>query len=279
MKKAKAIFEITRPVNIILTFAVYIVSVAICSSHFYLTAFVVFAGIAASLVAAAGNIINDIYDIEIDRINRPNRPISSGRINKNEALFLFSLFNILALLIASYLSYKILVFVTATIIILFIYSAFLKKIQVVGNLIVAFCTALVFIYGGVVAGNITEAIIPAVFAFLINFIREILKDIEDVEGDKKLKLSTLPIKYGVLVSNRIILLVSLILIIATFIPFVTNYYKIEYLIIVLFSVDLLLIYFLRELFSKNYLLKLSKLSLMLKVIMIFGLISIYLGAS
>lgn len=279
MIKTKAIFEITRPVNVILTFVVYLVSVAICSPQFYLTSIVFFAGITASLVAAAGNIINDYFDIEIDRINRPNRPIPSGRINKNESLFLFCLLNSLALLIAFYISYIISVFIAATIIILFVYSAFLKKIPLIGNLVVAFCTALVFIYGGVVAGNIHEAIIPAIFAFLINLIREILKDIEDIEGDRKLKLSTLPIKYGIEISKVIILIISLTLIAATIIPFLTYYYKIEYLIIVLFSVDLLLIYFLRELFSKQFLFILSKLSLMLKVIMIFGLISIYLGTS
>ena len=279
MVKIKAIFEITRPVNIILTFAVYLVSVAICSPQFYFTTLVFFAGIAASLVAAGGNIINDYFDIEIDRINRPNRPIPSGRLNKNEAIFLFLFFNFLALIISIILSYTIAIFIFVTIIILFLYSKFLKKIQFIGNITVALCTALVFIFGGLIAGNIMGAVLPAVFAFLINFIREILKDMEDIQGDKKLKLSTLPIKYGIAISKRIILIISLILIIVTFIPFITQYYKIEYLIIVLFSVDLLLIYFLRELFSKNFLLKLSKLSLVLKIIMIFGLVAIYLGAS
>lgn len=279
MIKAKAIFEIIRPVNVVLTFAVYIVAVVICSPQLQLTSIVFLAGIAASLVAAAGNIINDYFDIEIDRINRPNRPIPSGRINNKEAVLLYTFFNILALVISFSISIIIVLFVIFTIIILFLYSLYFKKIQFLGNVTVAFCTALVFIFGGLIAGNIIGAVLPAIFAFLINLIREILKDIEDIEGDRKLRLSTLPIKYGIKISKRIILIISLILIAVTFIPFLTHHYKIEYLILVLFSVNLLLIYFLRELFSKQFLLKLSKLSLMLKVIMIFGLIAIYLGAS
>ena len=146
-----------------------------------------------------------------------------------------------------------------------------------GNVIVSFCTALVFIYGGIVVGNISDAIIPAAFAFLINLIREILKDIEDIKGDKRSGIITVPIKFGISHSRTFILMLSFFLIILTLIPFILQFYKIEYFLIVLFFVNIPLIYFLRELYSNKFMSKLSNLSKVLKIIMVFGLIAIYAG--
>ena len=70
---------------------------------------------------------------------------------------------------------------------------------------VAFLTGLVFIFGGVVVENPTAAIVPAIFAFLINLIREIVKDMEDVEGDNKAGVITFPIKFGFQKSKILIL--------------------------------------------------------------------------
>ncbi|MCW8850098.1 MAG: geranylgeranylglycerol-phosphate geranylgeranyltransferase, partial [Melioribacteraceae bacterium] len=257
MRKLRGFFKIIRPVNVLITFLVFLVAVDICSDVFHLTTIVIWSGISAMMVAAAGNIINDYFDLEIDLINRPNRPIPLKIIEKNEAISVYLILLIASIAISYSLSMNIFYIVLLTNIFLFLYSAFLKKVLFVGNVVIAICTALVFIFGGIVVGNLNDAIIPAAFAFLINLIREILKDIEDLEGDKQANIITIPIRFGISHTRSIILAISLFLILLTILPFLWQLYKIEYLFIILFFVNVPLVYFLRELYSNKFLKNLS----------------------
>lgn len=277
MKKILAIIEISRPLNLLITFAVIVVSAVICSEGFKFTATILFGAISAMLVAASGNIINDYYDYKIDKINKPYRPIPSGRINRKESLIIYIQFIITSIIISSLVSIAALLLVIVTIALLFFYSLYFKRIPLIGNLAVSVSTGLAFIFGGIIVGNINAAIIPAGFAFLINLIREVVKDIEDMDGDKKNEIHTFPIIYGLKSTKTFLTFLSIILFISTLIPFVFSIYKIEYYLIILFGVNLPLIYFLREVYSKLFLKKLSKLSLMLKIVMMFGLLAIFLG--
>lgn len=277
MNKFIAFFTIIRPINVFMTFVVYLVSTIICSDLYNFTGNILWAGIAAMIVISSGNIINDYFDLEIDRINRPKRPLPSKLITKNEALIFYLILIIASLIISYSISIDVFFTVLITNILLFLYSAYLKRVLFIGNIVVSFCTALVFIYGGIVVGNISDAIIPAAFAFLINLIREILKDIEDIQGDKNSGIVTSPIKFGTSHSRTYILGLSLLLIVTTLIPFILQIYKIEYFLIVLFFVNFPLIYFLRELYSIKFMSKLPELSRVLKIIMVFGLIAIYVG--
>ena len=178
MKKLLSIFEITRPVNLLFTVLVVFVAIIICSNDFIFNTTILLAISAAGFVTAAGNIINDYFDFEIDKINRPKRTIPSGRISKKEALILFIIFSTASLILSFLVSIEASFVVIITLILLFFYSAIFKGIPFLGNVIVALCTSLAFIFGGMVVQNIGTAIIPAVFAFEINLIREILKDID-----------------------------------------------------------------------------------------------------
>jgi len=100
-----------------------------------------------------------------------------------------------------------------SIVLLFLYSKYLKRIPLLGNVTVAFLTGLVFIFGGVVVSNPGAAIVPAVFAFLINLIRELVKDMEDIEGDKIAGVITFPIKYSLKKTSILILIIGLLLIV------------------------------------------------------------------
>jgi 4-hydroxybenzoate polyprenyltransferase len=153
----------------------------------------------------------------------------------------------------------------------------LKRISLVGNLIVAFLTGLVFIFGGVVVENPAVAIVPAVFAFLINLIREIVKDMEDVEGDTKAGVNTYPVKFGFQNSKIIVLIITISLILYTLYPFITQLYKIEYFVVVMVIVNPLLVFCLKKLFEDNSLKSLNYISNLLKLNMVFGLVAIYLG--
>lgn len=277
MKKIISILSITRPINVLITFAVVIVATIICSDSFKWSAEIFLAGLSAAIVAGGGNIINDYFDYEIDKINKPNRLLPLGLITRIEALSFYFVLSLLSILLSINISVEAFIIVSATNALLYFYSAAFKKIPLLGNLVVATCTALAFIYGGVVAGNIYAAIIPAVFALLVNLIREIIKDIEDIDGDKKNQLETYPIKYGIKKSKALLIGLLIVLFTATMIPIILKLYNIEYFIIVMFFVNLPLIYLIREISSKQFLINISKLSAFTKLIMIFGLIAIYLG--
>ena len=276
-EKLIAIIKIIRPVNFLITFASVIVSAIICAPENLLILKVFLATLSAGLAASAGNIINDIFDIEIDRINQPQRPLPSGTLTIKEAYSFYFVCLILSVILSVFVSYFALIIVVVSNLILVVYSKYLKRIPLVGNITVAFLTGLVFIFGGVVVENPSAAIIPASFALMINLIRELVKDMQDVEGDKGAGIITFPIKFGFLRTKYLMLIPSVILIIMTTIPFIYEIYKIEYFVVVMVIVNPLLIFTIKKLFDDDSLKNLIKISNLLKLNMIFGLIAIFLG--
>ncbi len=276
-KKIFAYIKITRPINVVITFFVVVVAIFISEKEQTKLITIVLASLAAALTAAAGNIINDIYDIVPDKISHPNRVLVLGTLTKNEAWYEYLFINFASAFIAAFLSPTLLVIIFIAISLLFIYSSYLKKLTLIGNVIVALITGLAFIYGGFAANNPQAAIIPAIFAFLINLIREIVKDIQDIEGDSKLNFKTFPIRYGLNASQRLILIITITLILFTFCPFLQRVYKIEYFILVMILVNPILIFCNKILLEKRKESNLNLISRLLKLDMVFGLIAIYFG--
>ena len=276
-KKIFAYIKITRPLNVLITFLVVVVAILISQNERTDLCTILLASIAASLVAAAGNIVNDIYDIESDKISHPNRVLVLGKLNKTEVKLEYLILNFISAIISINLSQTLFAIVFISALLLFIYSAYLKKIPLIGNIVIALLTGLAFIYGGFTSGNPVAAIVPAVFAFLINLIREIVKDIQDIEGDTKAGVITFPIKFGFKKSKILILIITISLILYTLYPFITELYKIEYFVVVMVFVNPLLILSLKFLFDSKKENNLSVVSNMLKLNMVLGLIAIYLG--
>ncbi|MBK7230661.1 MAG: geranylgeranylglycerol-phosphate geranylgeranyltransferase [Ignavibacteriales bacterium] len=275
-KKINAFIKITRPVNVVITFLVVVVAILISQENNIEFYKIIFPSIVVALVAAAGNIINDINDVETDKISHPERVLVLESLSKKEAIYFYNFLNILAIIIASRLSDILLLIVFGSIIILYFYSYSLKKFPLLGNVTVASLTGLTFIYGGFVTGNPIAAIAPAVFAFLINLVREIVKDIQDIEGDSIIGYKTFPIKYGIQKSKFLILVITVSLILYTVYPFITKLYKIEYFLIVMLIVNPVLILSIKLLYDKEKN-RFKIISNLLKVDMIFGLLAIYLG--
>lgn len=275
--KINAIIRITRPVNVIITFISIIIAAVICSAGGLATGKIIITALSGGIAAAAGNIINDYYDIEIDKINRPDRPLVSKILTPGEAVFLFTVCSFLSIFLSFFVNFTAFIIDISALVLLFIYSFKLKRTVLLGNITVASLTGLAFIYGGVAVDNLQFAIIPAAFAFLINLIREIVKDMEDLEGDKAAGICSFPYLYGFKRSKQVIAAFSILLIIATFIPFIYKFYRIEYFIIVMVLVNPVIVYALKLLFNNDTKKNLNKISLMLKLDMLFGLIAIYLG--
>jgi geranylgeranylglycerol-phosphate geranylgeranyltransferase len=238
----KAYIFITRPVNVILTFFVVIVGAFICVNSDYSIDKILLAALSAAFTAGAGNIINDIYDKEADKINHPERPLAKGIITTNNAWIEYFILTLLAVAASSIINQKALVIVILTSVLLYLYSARLKKIPLLGNITVAYLTGLAFIFGGIAVNNVRGALIPAVFAFFIN-----------------------------------LTFVTITLIASTFYPFIKDIYNIEFFVLAMLVVNPILVYFLKLLYEKDASKNLNKLSNMLKLNMVFGLLAIFLG--
>ncbi|MGK7397038.1 MAG: geranylgeranylglycerol-phosphate geranylgeranyltransferase [Candidatus Cyclobacteriaceae bacterium M3_2C_046] len=150
------------------------------------------------LIAAAGYIINDYYDIKIDYINKPHRVIVGRLIKRRHALFIHLSLNILAVLTGIFLSLWIGFIYAITAFLLWFYSNHLKRLPFIGNLLVSFLTGLsLFILALYYRENEILIYVYAVFAFGITLIREIIKDMEDLKGDANFGCRTLPVIWGI----------------------------------------------------------------------------------
>jgi 4-hydroxybenzoate polyprenyltransferase and related prenyltransferases len=193
--------EILRPGNALMG-AISIILVAIIDKTFSIP--IILAMIAVFFETAAGNVINDYFDYKIDLINKPERPLPSGRISlksgKYYAYLLFIAGTICGFLI-SYLTNNWIPFIIVLIadVILYLYAYKLKTTPLLGNLTVGFMTGFGFVFGGFSINHpsiIMTSIFLGFFAFVMTTAREIVKDIEDVEGDKADGARTLPILIG-----------------------------------------------------------------------------------
>lgn len=191
--------EIIRPGNAILAL-ISILLMAIITGVF--TFPVLVACIVVFLATAYGNVVNDYFDHKIDVINKPERPIPSGRISlenaKYYALTLAFLGNILAFLFLGLLPELIVLIST---LLMFYYAHTLKKKLLIGNFLISFLTGLSFVFGGIVVGATIPSIYLGFYAFLTSMMREIVKDMEDVKGDRLEGAHTLPIAYGMKTSS------------------------------------------------------------------------------
>ncbi|KUK00853.1 MAG: geranylgeranylglycerol-phosphate geranylgeranyltransferase [Methanobacteriaceae archaeon] len=196
----KAYIEILRPVNAIMA-VVSIVLIALIAWKFNLDVLV--AAIIVFMATGAGNTINDYFDYEIDAVNRPERPIPSGRVSREAAgaysLVLFVLASVLGFFLGSLPG----IIVVGSSLLMTYYAHTLKRKCLIGNLVISFLTGLSFVFGGVIVGEIVKAAYIGFYAFLMTMAREIIKDMEDIEGDKMEGATTLPIRYGHRISSII----------------------------------------------------------------------------
>ncbi len=268
--------SLTRPLNLLITFGSAVLAYLLATGQF--GGGMVLAGAAAALIAAGGNIINDIFDIETDRINKPERALASGRISLNAAAYFYftlSLAGLTCAVLISYAAFAIAFMVFAG---LFLYAKKLKRIPLAGNFLVSFFTGLVFPFGALAGGDISAGYFPFAFAFLATMIREIVKDAEDVEGDTAAGLMTYPVKEGITSAVRMIKVFSVLLILSTTLPVIMQVYKIEFFILVMLIANPLVVMANKQLHKTNpEKSDFSRASLLMKFSMLGGITAIAAG--
>lgn len=250
------------------------------------------------LIAAAGYIINDYFDVKTDKINRPETVVIDVIIKRRWAMILHIIFNGIGLILGFYLalkchSLKLLLFQILSILLLWFYSTHFKKQLLVGNIVVSVLTASIplmpmvydyYLIGGLgpfttlLIGDFLKTLVTIVigysaFAFLTSFAREVIKDMEDYKGDIQTGCKTMPIVWGIITSKVVTFFVMVITIgLLLFAAF--KFYKYQQMIAVYYIIGLviiplciLLIQTLRAQSSKDF----KMASLLLKFTMLFGI--------
>jgi len=202
------------------------------------------------LLGAAGNVANDIFDREADRIDKPERPLVSGRVSERAAFLLGGLAGGLGLLAAYFVSARLLWLAVAALGVMLVYSPLLKPAGLPGNLAVATIGSLPPVYGALALGAPRAGLVPFAIATLLHFARELVKDVEDMPGDRALGRRTVPLRWGrdtafVMASAALIMFVP-----ASLAPWFAGWYGARYGFSVL-ALNLLIALLISRLLAKN----------------------------
>ncbi len=182
--------------------------------------------LAGAISLGFGNVINDIYDIETDKIAHPERALPSGKVTIAQATLFAIILVITALALAFIVSPLHGIATLAPIILLTIYAIKLKGTPLAGNIIVSLLVAYTMIYGAL-GGRLELAIVPAILAFLTNMIREITKDCADKEGDSAAGIITTA-HLGTATINRIVYTLTFFAILSSLLPVLFSEFRMIY---------------------------------------------------
>lgn len=252
--------------------------------------------LATVLIAAGGYVINDIFDQEIDAINKPHKAIIGNQISENSAYSIYAGLTIAGVSIGLYLTnviekpgfISIFIFIAA---LLYFYATTLKQIVILKNIVVSFVLSISVLIigffdlfpatydGNVKVMSMLFGILKdyALFAFIINFIREIVKDTEDIEGDKSQDINTLPLVIGIKNTSRVIVVLLLVSIVLLVIYINNNIMEssLNYATLyALFFIVAPLIYCAIKSYSATVKKDFTHISSILKWIIFFGIVSI-----
>lgn len=198
MEKLKAVAQLIRP-ELPLAGGICVIAGQIIVLHGLPTLSTGLLGfLSGFLISSAAMITNDYFDLEVDRINHPQRPLPSGKISLSEIKILTAVFTILGFITAALLGLPALVLAMILWIIAILYNWKLKEKGLIGNVMVGISVAGFFIFGGLSIGGLTNTTIWifGILAFLFDLGEEIAGDAMDMDGDEKRSSRTLARKYG-----------------------------------------------------------------------------------
>uniref|UniRef100_A0A7C4WF23 Prenyltransferase n=1 Tax=Geoglobus ahangari TaxID=113653 RepID=A0A7C4WF23_9EURY len=224
--KVKAFWELTRLEHgIIYGFGV-IAGIFISLGYFDLH-LSVFGFLTALFLQASAFALNDYYDYEVDLANkRFDRPLVRGEISKREALFIATFLSIPGFIFALLISIEAFILALAITFLGYLYDVKLKELGLLGNMYIAFSMAAPFIFGGYIAGKINPEIVAlSLIAFLSGLGREIMKGIEDVEGDALRDVKTIARVYGKDFAAKVAAILFIISVVASLLVMVIPEYR------------------------------------------------------
>jgi len=266
--------KLSRIGNVIITFLSVEVGGILCGVDIEKSWKIFLSAIAASLIIAGGNAVNDVFDIDTDRINQPNRPLPSGKLSTKQAktfYFIVTITGIAASAMINVYSFLIAIIAATSV---FMYSFKLKRSIFLGDFIVALTTGLTFIFAGASVRDFNDVYPAAIFAFLINLIREIIKDARDVDGDRQIGVKTFATKFGTTASTYISIFLTVLLFVMAFGAYDLGILPIQFLTVSGLTIFPIGVYIAYILISRR---GFSEASYGYKLMIIFGLIALIVG--
>lgn len=275
---AHAYLRLVRPLNLVILMAGVVLGAVLVAGPGALRGAsglaVWIAALSAACVGAGGNAFNDLADVGIDRVNRPDRPLAAGRIAPGAARGLWLFLSAAGVGLAALVSAWHVGVALAVAVVLWLYSVRFKKLPLVGNVVVAGLIALAIVYGGRAVGTGSSALVGAAFAFLTTLAREIVKDVEDEKGDRLGGARTLPLAVGTRQAVRVAQGVVALTLVLTPLPSLVLGYEPIYLLAVL-GAGAFLLAALVHLDAPDALRPASRA---LKSAMVLGIVALALGA-
>jgi 4-hydroxybenzoate polyprenyltransferase len=273
----ESLLKLTRFGNlVIIGFAQYFTAAFLIGRYTIYDFRLLLLSISTVLIAAAGYIVNDYYDVKIDYINKPDRVVIGKSITRRFAILFHVVFSAIGILIGFYLSLTIAAINILSVFLLWLYSNNLKRQPFVGNLVVALLTgASIFLVDMLYRTHNPLIIIYALFAIFITLVREIIKDVEDLKGDNTFGCKTLPIIWGI---RKTKVIIYTILAVFSLVVIVLNarfeILPLQYYVLLLFAP---LVWFVFRLYLADTKKDFSWLSTFCKVIMLVGILSMVLA--
>jgi geranylgeranylglycerol-phosphate geranylgeranyltransferase len=235
--------------------------------------------LATILVSSSANAWNDYLDVEIDRINQPHRPLPSEQVTLQAAKWFSFVLAALSLIISAFINLPAFLIVLGANVLLFIYSLKLKSTVLLGNICVAFISAMSAVFGGVAAGNAK----PTIWLFLIIFVailgREVLKTLADYEGDLSESVQTISTVWGKRAARIVFYLLVAATLIMMLMPYVLEVYQPIYAYLILLGVFPVIIYIALKVSRYRTGPQLEKLSQLMKYDFFLWFVAVILGTS
>lgn len=276
MLKLMGVLRLIRPVNAMIAFLAVMAGAATVSRMF-LSQQVVLGAISASLILMSGNAVNDVFDIEADKVNRPRRPLPRGELSPKQALIVSLILASLALVIAFSINLRCFLVALFYAAIFFAYAAWLKPTGLAGNIVVSSGTGMSFIFGSfTIDWFLPLTAIFAICAFILNLGREIVKGAEDLEGDRVRNCRTIAMRHGPRVAGLVVAALYVVMLPLSVMPFLVDYTGLAYLASICMA-DIVVLAVIREaaaLHPNNA----SRVSRLIKVSMALGIAAFFVGA-
>lgn len=275
MEKLKAYIQLFRPKNALMSLlgalTGWLNSTQALGERLLITCLV------PPLILMAGNAINDYFDAPIDAINKPHRPIPSGRISREEALMAYVILSALGTALSSLLGiveFSIAAFFSIA---WYIYARSLKRIGVPGNILVSLGVAFTLIFGSLAAGELNEKVILfSSIAFTSNLAREFIKAVEDLPGDKAYGVMTIAVRMGTERTGAITSMILIALITLTLWPALTGIVGVPYLVLSAGLSLILIALSIPKCFRREFGMEARIVSSMVKVSMLLGMLGMML---
>ena len=235
-------FQILRPLNMILCLLAVLIAAFLTGG--LLSELLPYTILTVLCFSGASNILNDVLDVNIDMVNRPDRVLPSGRLKILDALILMGVLYGVGILACTYLQplgRKIALITVLPLLVL--YTPLFKRLPFIGNILVGSILGLVFVFTeGAIHGNADKMWTPFFLATALSSIRELTKDGADMAGDSTANLKTFPQKFGLISTLWFLRFMTTALCFFAIIPYTSGHYGIIYLITLILGVEIPMLY-------------------------------------